>query len=118
MSGLIAFSDKPEEIWLMAGWVFRQVLEDVASQQSADNEMLEKFEVAKATGGLHVRTMQAQLRVRTTNAIKETVSDILGGKRLSAIRHKRYGDQRTIDQYHSALQELMETIHRFEAESS
>jgi hypothetical protein len=118
MSGVIAFSDEPEESWVMAGWVFRQVLEDVASQHSADTEMLAKFEVAEAIGGLHVRTMESQLKVRTTNAIKETVSDILSGKKLSGIRQKPYGDQRKIDQYHSALQELMETIHRFEAKAS
>jgi hypothetical protein len=32
----ISFSDKPEETWVVAGWAFRQVLEDVASTYPDD----------------------------------------------------------------------------------
>jgi hypothetical protein len=69
MGGVISFSERPEEIWLKAGWVFRQVLEDVAAHHSADKEMLARFEEAEAIGGLLVKRMEPQLGVRTTNAI-------------------------------------------------
>jgi hypothetical protein len=105
MGGVISFSDRPDEIWLIAGWVFRQVLEDVASRHSTDNEMLAKFEEAEAYSALIVDMIEPQLKFRTTNAIKETVSDILNGNGPSGIRQKPYGDKRTIDQYHEALRE-------------
>jgi hypothetical protein len=107
MSGIIAFSEKSAETWLVAGWAFRQIFEDIAAQESDDAEMMKEFELAKAFGGLRVYELVQPLRLRTTQAIRRVVSDILSGKMQSGINAKPYGDKRTIEQYQKALQELL-----------
>lgn len=37
--GAIAFSQKAEESWVVAGWALRQILDDVASHYPEDSEM-------------------------------------------------------------------------------
>jgi hypothetical protein len=49
--GAIAFSRKPEESWVVAGWAFRQALDDVASHHREDAEITKEFEEAKALSG-------------------------------------------------------------------
>lgn len=103
---VIGFSDRPEEIWCVAGWVFRQVLEDVVSQ-CEDPEMADAFTHAETQSGLHIDLLEPELGVRVTNAIRNVVRGILSGAIRSGIHDQPYGDATTIEQYRKALQELL-----------
>ena len=108
--GAIAFSTKPEESWVVAGWAFRQVLDDTASQYPDDFEMAKEFEEAKAISGLMVYRLRPDLAAKVTSAIKNVVAGILSGQIRSGIVDQRYGDERTAREYRKGLQQLMETI--------
>jgi hypothetical protein len=88
--GAIAFSTKPEESWVVAGWAFRQVLDDTASQHPKDSEMAERFAEAKAIGGLMVYMLEPYFATRVTNAIRDVATGILSGNiRLLGLRPDR-----------------------------
>jgi hypothetical protein len=108
--GAIAFSDKPEHSWVMAGWVLRQILDDTATQHPDDSEMARKFELAKAVDGLMVYLLPRELASRVTTAIREVASGILSGAIHSGVVERHHGDARTVAQYHDALHELLEAI--------
>ncbi len=108
--GSIAFSEKPENIWAVAGWALRQVLDDTASQQPHDSEMAEEFVRAKAIDGLTVYLMPPEFAARVTRAIRATAQGILSGAIRSGITDKAIGDARTVAQYREALRELLEAI--------
>jgi hypothetical protein len=97
--GAIAFSKKPEENWVVAGWALRQILDDVASHYPQDSEIAEEFERAKAIKGLMVYLLPPSLAIRVTAAIREVATGILSGTIRSEIADKLYGDERTVRQY-------------------
>lgn len=107
---LIAFSDRPEEIWSVAGWVFRQVLDDTLSQHQNDPEMAEEFAHAQTNSGLGVDLLEPEFAARVTNAIKLVATSILSGAIRSGIHDQPYGDATTVEQYREALQELLASI--------
>lgn len=104
---VIGFSDRPEEIWCVAGWAFRQVLDDVVSQYPEDTEMADKFEQSKTHSGLSVDLLEPELAARVTNAIRNVATGILSGAIRSGIHDQPYGDASTVEQYREALQELL-----------
>jgi hypothetical protein len=108
--GAVAFSKKPENSWVMAGWVLRQVLDDTASQHPDDFEMAEEFDLAKAVDGLMVYLLPPEFARRVTSAIRTTAQGILSGAIRSGIVDKADCDARTLAQYREALQELLEAI--------
>lgn len=110
MGGTVGFSDKPEEIWLKAGWAFRQILEDTLARCSEDIEMREAFEQAEWYNGLAVQDLPGDLAERVISALREVITGILAGTVESGITSKPYGDARTQAQYKEALQELLEII--------
>ncbi len=110
MGGAISFSDKPEEIWLKAGWVFRQVLEDVISQYPEDSEIADLFDGAEAVGGFGFDALEPEFAARVSCAIWQVATGILSGTIRSGIHDKPYGDAITVEQYRKSLQELLETF--------
>jgi hypothetical protein len=108
--GAIAFSKKPEESWVVAGWTFRQILDDTARQHPEDSEMATEFEAAKAISGLMVYMLQPDLAARTTRAIREVATGILSGEIRSGIVDQRYGNEQTVLEYRKGLQMLLEAI--------
>ncbi len=107
---VIGFSDKPEEIWCVAGWAFRQVLDDVISQYPEDSEMANKFFLSKTQSGLHIDSMEPELAAKVTSAIRQVAIGILSGTIRSGIHNQPYGDTRTVEQYREGLQQLLEAI--------
>jgi hypothetical protein len=107
---VIGFSDKPEEIWCVAGWAFRQVLDDIISQHPEDSEMADAFFLSETQSGLHIDLLKPELAARVTNAIKQVATGILSGAIRSGIHDQPYGDTTTVEQYQSALRLLLETI--------
>lgn len=108
--GAIAFSTKPEESWVVAGWAFRQILDDTASQHPEDSEMAKKFEEANAISGLMVYMLRPDFAARITSAIREVATGILSGTIQSGIVDQPYGDERTVQEYRKGLQQLLEVI--------
>lgn len=107
---IISFSDTPEEIWCVAGWALRQVLDDVISQYPDDKEMADTFEQAKTHGGLSIDLLQPEFAAKIAAAIRHVAEGILSGTIRSGISDQPYGDTATIEQYRSALKELLATI--------
>jgi hypothetical protein len=108
--GAIAFSEKPEESWVVAGWAFRQVLDDVASRHPEDSEMAKEFEEAKAISGLIVYKLQPGFAARLTSAIREVATGVLSGTIQSGIVDQPYSDEGTVQEYRKGLQQLLESI--------
>ena len=107
---VIGFSDKSEGIWCVAGWAFRQVLDDVISQHPEDVEMADEFARSQTYSGLSVDMLEPELAGRVTNAIRRVVTGILSGSIRSGIHDQPYGNALTVEQYRDALRELLEAI--------
>jgi hypothetical protein len=111
MGGVISFSDKPDEIWgVVAGWAFRQVLDDVIFQYPEDSEMAHEFDKASNIGGLIFKLLEPELGARIANAIWEVATGILSGTIRSGIHDQPYGDAGKVEQYRKVLQELLDTF--------
>ena len=107
---VISFSDKPEEIWCVAGWAFRQVLDDVISQHPEDVEMADEFARSQTYSGLSVYMLEPELAGTVTNAIRRVATGILSGSIRSGIHDQPYGTALTVEQYREVLRELLEAI--------
>jgi hypothetical protein len=108
---VISFSKKPEETWSVAGWAFRQVLDDVISQYPDDKEIAAEFEEAKtAYSGLIVALLEPSFGARITKAIQQVVAGILSGTIQSGIRVPTPDPERILEQYRQALGELLHAI--------
>lgn len=108
--GAIAFSKKPEESWVVAGWAFRQILDDVAAQYPNDAEMIKELNDAKALGGLMVYFLPPDIAARVLDAIKHVVSGILSGTIKTGLGSHPYGDKSTLQEYKVGLQQLLGVI--------
>ena len=108
----IAWSDDPDEIWQVAGWVFRQVLDDIMAQYPDDLEMAAELTDVRDIKGLNIDLLNPELAARVTNAIWDVVTGILSGSVQSGIVDQPYGDSMTIAQYRSALRDLKRAIPR------
>jgi hypothetical protein len=110
MGGVIGFSEKSEEVWFIAGWAFRQVLDDVISQYPEDSEMAAEFAKAKALSGLHVDSLEPEFAARIASAIRQVATGILSGTIQSGIHDQPYGDAMTVKQYREGLRQLLEAF--------
>lgn len=107
---VISFSDQPNEIWCVAGWAFRQLLDDVISQHPENGEMAAKFEESKTYGGLVLDLLKPEMAEKFAAAIRTVAEGILSGTISSRLINQTYGDAVTIEQYRSALKELLEAL--------
>jgi hypothetical protein len=107
---VIGFSDQPEQIWCKAGWVFRQVIDDVLSHHPYDPATRAKLDQARAIKGLNPDRLEAQLASNLTEAIRDVITRILAGEIRSGIHEQTYGDEITVMQYHRSLRELQQMI--------
>src|SRR5438093_103125 len=107
---VIGFSDKPEEIWCVAGWAFRQLRDDVLFQYPQDSEMAEEFALAETQGGLSVDLLESDLAARVTDAIQRVALGILSGAIRSGIYDQAYGNAQTVEEYRKGLEELLTVL--------
>lgn len=106
--GAIAFSEQPEHIWVVAGWAFRQLLDDVSAKYPNDSEMRNAFDEAKAIGGLIVYRLQPDVAVRITEGIRAVASAILADTAQSGLINQTYGNKQAIEQYQIGLRQLLD----------
>lgn len=102
---IISFSDQPREIWCVAGWAFRQLLDDVISQHPDDEEMAAKLEASKTYGGLVLYLLKPEMAEKIATSIRKVAEGILSG-----LINQTYGDTVTIGQYRSPLKELLDAL--------
>lgn len=107
---IIGFSDNPQEVWCVAGWAFRQLLDDVASLHPEDAEMAEEFAQSKTYSGLSIDMLEPELAAKITNAIRRVTTGILSGAIRSGIHDQPFGDATTVEQYQIGLRQLLEAI--------
>ncbi len=112
--GVISFSDRAEHIWYVAGWAFRQILDDVSRHYTDDLEIVEKCEQAKWYSGLILYLLEASLAARLKAAINEVATGIRAGTISSGITEQPYGDEVTVEQYFGSLGELLRILHASE----
>ncbi|MGD0730876.1 MAG: hypothetical protein ABR956_06410 [Terracidiphilus sp.] len=112
---VISFSREQIHAWVVAGWAFRQILQDVATSNPEDAEMVQELSVAEATKYLLVESHEPQLARRITSAIREVASGIVSGSIRSGIHDKPYGNALTVEQYHKSLRELLAAIPEVQA---
>jgi hypothetical protein len=112
MGGVISFSNSAEQTWLVAGWAFRQILDDVSRHHANDQELVEAFEIAELHSALMLDRLEPSLAGRIEAAINDVVSGILAGIIPSGITEQPYGDQTTVLQYLESLDELLGILHR------
>lgn len=110
---VISISPQPDDIWKVAGWAFRQVLDDVVAKYPKDVEMAQKFEQSKTHSGLHLDRLPSQFAARIAKAILEVTTGILSGTVRSGIVAQPYGDEQTTQQYREALKELADIARRY-----
>lgn len=106
---LIGWRDKTDN-WVVAGWAFRQVLEDVRSQCRTDAEMISELELARELKYLFIDSFSPDLAKRLANAIRDTAEGILSGAIRSGLLDKPYGDANAIAEYRSTLPELIAIV--------
>ncbi len=107
---VIDFSDRPEEIWCVASWAFRQVLDDVMSLNLENLVMAEQFYKAKLFSGLHMGFLEPNLADTITKAMEQVAIGTLSGEFRSGIYAQPYGDENTLKQYCIGLEQLLEVI--------
>ena len=81
----ISFSDKPDETWVVAGWAFRQVLDDVISQYPDDSEMGSLLARSKECKWLHIDSLDPVVATKITRAIAHVAKGVLSGTIRSGI---------------------------------
>ena len=106
---VIGWHNKPES-WVVAGWAFRQVLEDVRSQCPNDVEMVSQIELARDLKYLFIDSFSRPFAERLAKAIRNTASGILSGQIRSGLLDKPYCDANAIAEYCSALRELVAVV--------
>jgi hypothetical protein len=90
---IIGWHNKPDS-WVVAGWVFRQLLEDVCSQRPADSEVVSELELAKDLKYLFIDSVSASINAATTDICnpKPGCSSSDRGKRWSHAKSSRIVD--------------------------
>lgn len=106
MGGVVSFSRSPEDIWYVAGWAFRQLLDDVRRQYANDTVIVARLESAELHSGLMIDLLDPSTADRITDAIGKVIDGILNHTIRSGIEEQPYGDRMTVEQYFEALDEL------------
>ena len=105
--GVISISNSPEKVWQVAGWAFRQVLDDVLLCYPEDVELAKEFDMAKVYDSLSIYDLPPQLSARATEGLRLVAQRILAGQVRSGIESQPYGDSRTQADYKTALKALL-----------
>jgi hypothetical protein len=98
--------------WVVAGWAFRQLLEDVRSECPTDPEIVSELERARDLKYRFIDSFNGELAKRLADAIRDTASGIPSGRIRSGLLDKPYGTANAIAEYRNSMQELVAVISR------
>jgi hypothetical protein len=102
----ICFSEEENGAWVVAGWAFRQLLDDVARQYPDQTDVQAEVTRAKEVGYLHVDSLEGALSAKMTDAIRDVAAGILSGTIPSGLI-EQHGDDPTAQEYKKGLQMLL-----------
>jgi hypothetical protein len=102
----ITFSEN--RAWVVAGWAFRQLLEDVRVA-SSEPAVLEELESAEILGFLSMKDVEPSLRSRMIAVLTNVTSSILHGLAASTITTKPELRD-VVQEYMLGLQELQDSL--------
>lgn len=108
--GVINFSKEPVRYWQVAGWAFRQVLDDVAQLEPDDTELQKTFEVAKLYDALSVYSLSDEMADRVIGGLRRVAEGVLSGSVESGISAQPYGNPETLIDYRSGLRDLLSVL--------
>ena len=109
---VVAFSDNPDEIWKVRGWLFDQLFEDALSTFPANRDVAETFERARAISGLHLDSLDPILTRDIVQILTKVAKSILSKETSSGLLDKPYGDATTLSQYKDALENLLRILEK------
>ena len=107
---LIGFLDQKEHNWVVAGWAYRQILEDVIARFPKDSEMVNTLKHYSDLDGLMFYFLETSLAARITAAIKQVAEGIWADTIQSSIHDKPFGNNHIVAEYRSSLQRLLSVI--------
>jgi hypothetical protein len=105
----ISFGDKPDTVWIVAGWAFRQTLQDLRAYAQGSAAFLGALASAEHLGFLDVETQESRLRDEMTHAIGTMCRDILDGTATSGIE-RSFPDSKTQNAYREGIQMLLSAL--------
>ena len=105
----ISFGDEPDSVWIVGGWAFRQVLQDLRGYAQGDAAFLDALASAEHIGFLDVETQESGLRAGMTSAIETMCRGILDGTAASGIE-KSFPDAETQSAYREGIQLLLNAV--------
>jgi hypothetical protein len=98
MGGVVSFSRSPEDIWYVAGWAFRQLLDDVRREYASNPEIVAQLESAELHDGLMIGSLDPSIAGRMTDAIRKVIDGILDHTIRSGYEEQPYADRVTVEQ--------------------
>ena len=105
----IGWHKKPDA-WVVAGWAFRQVLEDVRSQCPDDAQMISELELARDLKYVFIDSFGPDLAKRLAEAIQITAAGIQTGQIRSGILDKRGFTANDVLEYRDSMRELVAVV--------
>jgi len=105
----ISFAEGADCVWIVSGWAFRQVLEDLRLSTAGDRSILEEIDNAGHLGFLHVDFLPEPLRVKMSAAIEHLCWGILGGSIRSGVE-QAFSDIETRQAYLEGIQSLLAAV--------
>jgi hypothetical protein len=105
----ISFGDAPESVWIVAGWAFRQVVQDLRAYAHGDAAFLDALASAEHIGFLDIESQEPRQRAGMTNAIETMCRGILDGTASSGIEES-FPDPETQSAYREGIQLLLNAV--------
>ena len=102
----ISFGDEPQNVWIVAGWAFRQFLQDIEPWTGGDLELTNALAESEIIGFLDVQSLNDTLRAKMTKIIEGMCRGILDGTCPSGIRAS-FPDAETHEAYLVGIRELL-----------
>lgn len=105
----ISFGEKPESVWIVAGWAFRQVLEDLKPLVASEPGILDAIDSADPYLFLNMADFDSHTREIFISALSIMAKGILDGMVKSTISQK-FADPESEVMYREGLRMLLSAI--------
>lgn len=105
----ISFRNDAVGIWIVAGWGFRQIINDLKSNYILEQDILAAITEAEHVGVFHVWMLDQHLQTIITVLLEQLCIGILDGS-LQSIIPDSYNDAETRAAYRQGVVSLLETI--------
>lgn len=113
MSGVISFGESAEQVWLVAGWVYRRFLGDVLAMSSQDEKFVYAIQQAEVLQGLDLPlTAQEdrELAVKLYEAIRDVAIAIVQDSAKQPLNWKQGLDVAGQTMYLDGVKQLLAIV--------